>query len=222
MENKSKWQNHYSMEIDPTTLPYQSVYKILTGSVLPRPIGWISSVDLNGRPNLAPFSFFNAVCSNPPTLLFCPLVRGIDGKIKDTLNNVRATNEFVVNIVTEDILQAMNASSIEAPPDFNEFEYAGLTLAASVSVKAPRVKESPIHFECKVRQIIDINDEPGGGSIVIGTILHIHAEDRVMLGQDKIDLMALKPIGRLMGGGFCRVTDLIQMERPKNILGGKS
>jgi flavin reductase (DIM6/NTAB) family NADH-FMN oxidoreductase RutF len=149
-------------------------------------------------------------------------VRGIDGKIKDTLNNVRATNEFVVNIVTEDILQAMNASSIEAPPDFNEFEYAGLTLAASVSVKAPRVKESPIHFECKVRQIIDINDEPGGGSIVIGTILHIHAEDRVMLGQDKIDLMALKPIGRLMGGGFCRVTDLIQMERPKNILGGKS
>src|SRR5689334_2086251 len=144
-----------SMEINPTELPYQSVYKILTGSVVPRPIGWISSVDTSGHPNLAPFSFFNAVCSNPPTLLFCPLIRGTDGKTKDTLNNVRATNEFVVNVVTEDVLRAMNASSIEAPPDFNEFEYAGLTLAASVTVKPPRVKESPIHFECKVREIID-------------------------------------------------------------------
>jgi len=210
------------MEINPTTIPNQSVYKILAGSVLPRPIGWISTVDLNGRPNLAPFSFFNAVCSNPPTLLFCPLIRGKDGKAKDTLNNVRATHEFVVNIVTEDTLQAMNASSIEAPPDFNEFEFAGLTLAPSISVKPPRVKESPIHFECRVREIIEINNEPGGGSIVIGTILHIHTEDRVMLGQDKIDLSALKPVGRLMGGGFCRVTDLIEMERPKSIIGGKS
>lgn len=209
------------MEINPTSLPHKSVYKILTGSVVPRPIGWISTVDLNGRPNLAPFSFFNAVCSNPPTLLFCPLIRGTDGKAKDTLNNVRATREFVVNIVTEDTMRAMNASSIEAPPNLNEFEFAGLTLAASVSVKPPRVQESPIHFECAVREIIEIGTEPGGGSIVIGTILHIHTEDRVMLGQDKIDLSALKPIGRLMGGGFCRVTDLIEMERPKSIIGGK-
>jgi flavin reductase (DIM6/NTAB) family NADH-FMN oxidoreductase RutF len=210
------------MEINPTTLPYQSVYKILTGSVLPRPIGWISTLDSKERPNLAPFSFFNAVCSNPPTILFCPLIRGTDGKTKDTLNNVRATREFVVNIVTEDTLQAMNASSIEAPPDFNEFEFAGLTPAPSIMVKPPRVQESPIHFECKLNQIIDINDEPGGGSIVIGTIVHIHAQDRVMLGQDKINLVALKPIGRLMGGGFCRVTDLIELERPKDIIGGKS
>lgn len=116
----------------------------------------------------------------------------------------------------------MNASSIEAPPDFNKFEYAGLTLAPSVSVKPPRVKESPIHFECRVRETIEINNEPRGGSIVIGMILHIHTEDRVMLGQAKIDLSALKPVGRLMGGGFCRVTDLIQMERPKSIIGGNS
>lgn len=209
------------MEIDPTTISYKSVYKIMTGSILPRPIGWISSIDSSGRPNLAPFSFFNAVCSNPPTVLFCSSIRGSDGKTKDTLNNVRATNEFVVNIVTEELLQAMNASSIEAPPDFDEFNYAGLTLAPSVMIKPPRVKESPIHYECRVKQIIDISDQPGGASIVIGSIVHIHVDDGVMLGEDKIDLTALKPIGRLMGSGYCRVTDIIEIERPKNIIGGE-
>lgn len=209
------------MEIDPTTISYKSVYKIMTGSILPRPIGWISSIDSSGRPNLAPFSFFNAVCSNPPTVLFCSSIRGSDGKTKDTLNNVRATNEFVVNIVTEELLQAMNASSIEAPPDFDEFNYAGLSLAPSVMIKPPRVKESPIHYECRVKQIIDISDQPGGASIVIGSILHIHVDDGVMFGENKIDLTALKPIGRLMGSGYCRVTDIIEIERPKNIIGGE-
>jgi flavin reductase (DIM6/NTAB) family NADH-FMN oxidoreductase RutF len=207
------------MEINPETLPHQSIYKILTGAVLPRPIGWISSIDLSGRPNLAPFSFFNVVCSNPPTVLFCPLIRGVDGNKKDTLNNVRATKEFVVNIVTENLLPAMNASSVEAPAGFNEFEFAGLTTASSVMVKPPRVAESPIHFECRVREIIDINDAPGGGSIVIGTILHMHVEDNIMIGMDKINLTALQPIGRLAGGAYSRVTDIIELERPKHKLG---
>lgn len=208
------------MELDPTTLSHQSIYKILTGSILPRPIGWISSIDLDGRPNLAPFSFFNVVCSNPPTLLFCPMIRGVDGSPKDTLNNVRQTGEFVVNIVTEDLLKAMNDTSIEAPSEFNEFEFAGLTLSPSVTVRPPRVLESPIHFECKVNQIVDINNAPGGGSIVIGTITHIHAEERVMLGTDKINLTALQPIGRLMGAAYCRVEQVVELDRPKNILGG--
>lgn len=208
------------MELDPTTLSHQSIYKILTGSILPRPIGWISSIDLEGRPNLAPFSFFNVVCSNPPTLLFCPMIRGVDSSPKDTLNNVRQTGEFVVNIVTEDLLNAMNDTSIEAPSEFNEFEFAGLTLSPSVTVRPPRVLESPIHFECKVNQILDINNAPGGGSIVIGTITHIHAEERVMLGTDKINLTALQPIGRLMGAAYCRVEQVVELDRPKNILGG--
>jgi flavin reductase (DIM6/NTAB) family NADH-FMN oxidoreductase RutF len=207
------------MEINPETLPHQSIYKILTGAVLPRPIGWISTLDIDGRPNLAPFSFFNVVCSNPPTVLFCPLIRGIDGNKKDTLNNVRATREFVVNIVTENLLPAMNASSVEAPAAFNEFEFAGLTAASSIMVKPPRVAESPIHFECRVREIIDINDEPGGGSIVIGTIVHMHVEDNMMIGMDKINLTALQPIGRLAGGAYSRVTDIIELERPKHKLG---
>ena len=209
------------MEINPIAITHQSIYKILTGSILPRPIGWISSIDMDGRPNLAPFSFFNAVCSNPPTVLFCSSIRSTDGKPKDTLNNVRAMNEFVVNIVTEELLGAMNLSSIEAPSDFDEFDFAGLTLAPSVVVKPPRVAESPIHFECKVQQIIDINDQPGGGSIVVGTIVHIHADDEVMLGGDKINLTALRPIGRLAGSAYVRITDIVEMERPKNTIGGK-
>jgi flavin reductase (DIM6/NTAB) family NADH-FMN oxidoreductase RutF len=147
------------------------------------------------------------------------LIRGLDGKKKDTLHNVRATNEFVVNIVTEDLLSAMNASSVEAPPGFNEFDFAGLMLADSITVKPPRVAESPIHFECKVRDIIEINDAPGGGSVVIGTITHLHVDDRVMIGSDKINLTALQPIGRLAGGTYTRVTDIIELERPKHKLG---
>ncbi|MCC7117306.1 MAG: flavin reductase family protein [Anaerolineales bacterium] len=206
------------MEINPTTLPHQSIYKLLTGAILPRPIGWISTLDASGRPNLAPFSFFNAVCSNPPTVLFCPLIRGVDGHQKDTLNNVRATQEFVVNIVTEELLEAMNLSSVEAPPDLNEFEFAKLTPSASQTVRPPRVAESPIHFECKVREIVEISDQPGGGSIVIGTVLHIHVDERVLLGADKINLAALKPVGRLVGNAYSRVTDLVEIVRPKHQL----
>lgn len=210
------------MEISPASLSHQSIYKILIGSVLPRPIGWISSVDINGRPNLAPFSFFNVVCSKPPTVVFCPLIRGTDGKTKDTLNNVRATGEFVVNIVTEELVTAMNLSSIEDVPELNEFEFAGLTAAPSLVVRPPRVAESPIHFECKVHQIVDISDQPGGGSLVIGVILHIHVDERVLLGEDKINLSALKPVGRLAGHYYTRVTDLFKMERPKTKLQEKA
>ena len=206
------------MEISPASLPHQSIYKILTGAVLPRPIGWISSVDISGHPNLAPFSFFNVVCSKPPTVVFCPLIRGTDGKTKDTLNNVRLTGEFVVNIVTEELVPAMNLSSIEDVPELNEFEFAGLTAAPSVVVRPPRVAESPIHFECKVHQIVDISDQPGGGSLVIGTILHIHVDERVLLGEDKINLSALKPVGRLVGNYYTRVTDLFELARPKTKL----
>ena len=204
------------MEIYPSDTPHQSIYKILSGSILPRPIGWISSLDENGRPNLAPFSFFNVVCSRPATVVFCPLIRSTDGGTKDTLYNVRATGEFVVNIVTEELAAAMNLSSVEAPPELNEFEFAGLTAEPSVVVRPPRVAESPIHFECKVRQIVDISDQPGGGSLVIGTVVYIHVDKRVLVGGDKINLTALKPIGRLAGGGYVRVTDIFELERPKS------
>jgi flavin reductase (DIM6/NTAB) family NADH-FMN oxidoreductase RutF len=205
------------MEIDPSTLPWNSVYKTLTGSVVPRPIGWISTVDSAGNPNLAPFSFFNVACANPPTVLFCPMVRTVNGQPKDTLRNIRETGEFVVNIVSGELVEAMNRSSVEAPHDLNEFEFAGVTAIPSLKVKAPRVAESPIHFECTVRAVIEIGDQPGSGSIVIGTVVHIHADERVMIGTDKINLAELQPVGRLAGTQYSRVTDIIEMERPASL-----
>ena len=206
------------MLIDPKTLSPRKMYRLLIDVITPRPIAWVGTVSGQGIPNLAPFSFFNVVCSKPPTVVFCPLVRGTDGKLKDTLNNVRATGEFVVNIVTEELLESMNLSSIEAPPEFDEFAFAHVTPTPSERVRPPRVKESPVHFECRVRQIVDVSLEPGGGSLVIGEVVHIHVEERVLMGNDKINLAALKPVGRLAGGGYVRITDIIEIERPKSIL----
>jgi flavin reductase (DIM6/NTAB) family NADH-FMN oxidoreductase RutF len=202
------------MEISPEDLPWQSVYNILVGSVVPRPIGWISTVDAAGRPNLAPFSFFNAVCPNPPHVLFCPNVRITDRGTKDSLHNVRAIGEFVVNIVTEDLAKAMNLTSTELPAEVNEFEFGGLGISPSAAVRPPRVAASPVHYECKVAYIIDLGDQPGAGSVVIGRVVHIHVDESVLFGGDKIDLAKLKPIGRLGGNGYCRVTDLFKMVRP--------
>lgn len=201
------------MEINPNTIPYASTYKLLTGSVVPRPIGWVSSLNAEGQPNLAPFSYFTVVCANPPTVLFCPGYRKADREPKDTLKNVRATGEFVLNIVTEDTADAMNISATELPADVNEFALANLTPTPSQKVAPPRVEESPIHFECKVTQIIDINEGPGGGSIVLGQVVHMHVREDLLIGSDKIDISKLKPIGRLAGGGYTRVTDLFEMSR---------
>ena len=207
------------MEADPATLPWKSVYKLMIGAILPRPIGWISTVDAAGQANLAPFSVFNAVASRPPTVLFCPTIREFDAGPKDTLRNVRTTGEFVVNIVTEELAEAMNVSSTEFPPEVDEFLAAGVTAAPSAAVAAPRVAESPIHFECRLRQIVEVGSDPGGGAIVVGRVVHLHVDPSVLVDGDKIDLAALRPIGRLSGAAYCRVTDVFQMPRPKSQLG---
>jgi len=209
------------MEIAPDSFPRASLYKILIGSVVPRPIGWISTVNASGQPNLAPFSFFNVVCAKPPTVLFCPMIRSTDGNQKDTLNNVKATGEFVVNIVTEELASQMVETSVEIAANVNEFELAKLKTASSTVVKPPRVAESPIHFECKLTQIVEIGNNPGGGSVVIGEIVHLHVDERVLFGGDKIDLAALRPIGRLAGSAYVRVTDLFEMERPSSQIAKK-
>lgn len=206
------------MEADPASLPWRSVYKLMIGSIVPRPIGWISTVDPAGVANLAPFSFFNAVASQPPTVAFSPAIRSTDGGAKDTLRNLRSTGEFVVNIVTESLAEAMNLTSTEFPPEVDEFRSAGLTAAPSVSVSPPRVSESPIHFECRVEQIVEIGAGPGGGSLVIGRIVHLHVDPAVLTGDDKIDLRALRPIGRLAGAAYCRVSDVFEMPRPPSLL----
>lgn len=202
------------MEIDPDAYPWSSIYKILIGAVVPRPIGWISSLDESGRRNLAPFSFFNAVCARPPHVVFSPMIRETDAGEKDTLRNVRATGEFVVNIVTEAIAEAMNVSSTEFPREVDEFTAAGLTAAPSVAVKPPRVAESPVHFECRVAHLLPLGEGPGAATLVVGRVVHLHVDPSVLLDGDKIDLDRLQPIGRLSGAGYCRVTDRFEMKRP--------
>ncbi len=202
------------MEQSSASLNWNTAYKLLSGAVLPRPIGWISTVNAAGQPNLAPFSFFNVVCANPPTVLFCPMIRAATGGAKDTLSNARATGEFVVNIVTERLAAAVNRSSVEAPPEINEFEFAGVSAAPSAAVRPPRVAQSPIHLECRVTKIIEISAQPGGGSIVIGEVLHFHIAEEMLIGADKINVSALQPIGRLAGNFFCRADSLFEMERP--------
>ena len=209
------------MEVTPYSVPWQTMYKLMIGSIVPRPIGWISTLNENGVPNLAPFSFFNAICANPPHVLFCPMIRSTDENPKDTLRNVRATGEFVVNIVTEELAKAMNQTSAELPPEVDEFAVAHLIAEPSVVVRPPRVAASPVHYECKVAQIVEIGDQPGAGSVVIGQVVHLHIDESVLIEGDKIDIEKLKPVGRLAGRAYTRVNDIFQMVRPPSQVNGR-
>ncbi len=210
------------MDINPQDLPHREVYKLLTGAVVPRPIAWVSTLAADGTPNLAPFSFFNAVCSNPPTVLFCPSMRTLPQGVgqKDTFHNVRATGEFVINFVTEALASAMNITATDLPPEVNEFERAGLTPAPSKTVRVPGVAESPIRFECRLHEIVTISVAPGGGQIIIGTVQHMFFADEVFRAGNYIDMQTYQPLGRLAGAGYTRVaSDMFEMPRLPSELG---
>lgn len=210
------------MDIDPNNFPQRDLYKLFTATVVPRPIAWVSTVNAAGQPNLAPFSFFNAVCSDPPTLLFCPSIRAADLAPKDTYHNIRATGEFVVNVVTDETVQQMNLTSTELPAEVDEFALAKLTPLPSKRVKAPYVAESPVHFECKLREIVTIGEGDGGGYIVIGTVIYLHIDDRVLRDGKYIDYTAFHPVGRLTGSLYAHVHDLFEVKRPPSQIKGKN
>jgi flavin reductase (DIM6/NTAB) family NADH-FMN oxidoreductase RutF len=202
------------LRFDPVEHLPQNIYKMMIGCVVPRPIAFVSSIDEQGIYNLAPFSFFSAVCSKPPTILFCPGVRATTGKSKDTLRNVLATKEFVVNIVSEEFAAAMNQTSAEVGPEVDEFALSGLTPLASETVRPPRVRESAVQMECRLREVITISAEPGGGSIVIGEVLRFHVRED-LFDNYRIDPERLNAIGRMGGPTYCRTQDRFDMERPK-------
>jgi len=199
--------------IDPKERPYKDIYKLLIGSVVPRPIALVSSLSSDGIPNLAPFSFFNAVCSNPPIVLFSTVVRS-GGQPKDTLRNVEATGEFVVNIVSEDFAKKMNDCSGDYPPEVDEFEISGLTPVKSDIVAPARVKESRISMECRLDRIVRFGEgKPGNGSTIFGEVLRFHVADEVF-DNFRIDAHVLKPVGRMGGPQYVRVSDIFDMPRP--------
>lgn len=186
-------------------------YKLMIGSIVPRPIAFVSTVSTAGIYNLAPFSFFNAVCAEPPIITFAT---GCRVPPKDTLVNVRETGEFVVNIVSEEFAEAMNACSGEYPAGVNEFELSGLTPVPGDLVRAPRVRESHVNMECRVLQILDLSTRPRGGSLIIGEVVRFHV-DAAMLSNFRIDPGQLRAIGRMGGNEYTHTRDRFQMIRPQ-------
>lgn len=202
------------MIIDPAQHDPRDVYKLMIGSILPRPIAFVSSLSASGIRNLAPFSFFTAISANPPVICFAPMVRPSDGSKKDTLRNVQETREFVVNIVSEDFARQMNLCSAEFPPEVDEFEQSGLTPAPSEVVRPPRVAESKVQYECRLVQVVEVSSKPLGGSLVLGEAVRIHIADEVLDGF-RIDPDKLRAIGRMGGPTYVRTTDRFDLERPK-------
>jgi flavin reductase (DIM6/NTAB) family NADH-FMN oxidoreductase RutF len=208
------------LSLNPADFEPRQVYKLMTGIIVPRPVALVSTVDGNGVANLAPFSFFTGVGSNPPTLLFCPGVRaysasGIQVDMrKDTLRNVEETGEFVVNAVSEEISAAANATAAEVPPEVDEFVLSGLTPQASELVRPARVAESPAQMECKLLQVIYTSREPGGGVIVLGEIVRFHVRKN-LVKDFRVDPAGLDAVGRMAGNTWARTRDRIDLIRPK-------
>jgi len=190
------------------------IYKLMIGMVVPRPIAFVSSLDEQGVRNLAPFSYFMACSADPPVVCFVSSFRKGEAPTKDTLRNVVATKEFVVNIVSEEFADKMNLTSAEVPPEIDEFDISGLTPVASELVKPPRVGESHAQMECRLRQILQIGEHPGGGTIIFGDVLRFHVDETVIDGY-KIDPDKLKAVGRMGGSTYVRTRDRFDMTRPK-------
>jgi flavin reductase (DIM6/NTAB) family NADH-FMN oxidoreductase RutF len=196
------------MKIDPQTHD-RSLYRTLTGLVVPRPIGWVSTQSEDGTDNLAPYSFFNVASVDPPILLFSPGDRQ-DG-LTDTAENALATGEFVVNLVTHEFAEAMNQTSAELPATESEFDHAGVKRAASDRVDPPRVEGTAAAFECELHDVIDI----GSNSLVLGEIVLVHVRDDVTTVEGKVDTSELDIVARLAGRAYDWTTNRFEMERPE-------
>lgn len=189
------------MEVDPAETP---MYRTLSGAVVPRPIAWVSSASESGHENLAPFSFSNVAAVDPPTLLFAPV-----DEEKDTPSNVRETGEFVVNVVTEDVVDAMNETSASCPPEVSEFDHAGIERAESREVTPPRVAASPVNFECTLSETVELGDSV----LVLGEVVWAHVADRVTT-DGKLDTGKLDAVGRMAGSEYATTRDRFSLERP--------
>jgi len=198
------------MVIDPATVSGAASYRWLTSCVVPRPIALVSTISPDGVHNLAPFSFFNAVCGDPPMVCFAPSHRVPP---KDTLSNVLANGEFVVNIVSEAVAAGMNACSETFAPDVDEFTISCLTPVPSTLIRPARVRECHVNLECRVRQIIPLSERPDGGSLVLGEVVLFHIDDAVINGS-RIDMHRLDAIGRMGGPVYTRTRDMFTMPRP--------
>lgn len=201
------------MHFDTKSTDSSALYKLLTGTVIPRPIGWISTVDANGINNLAPFSYFNAVGEDPPHVMFSTVRTG--DKNKDTLNNVLFNKQFVVNLVTEELTERMNTTSGTFGPEVDEFEAAGLESIPSELIAPRRVKESLVTFECEMVHHYFLEDHKNGGAcIIIGKILMMHVDDSIVNEKYHIDMDKYRPVSRLAGANYAKLGEIFSFKRP--------
>ncbi len=205
----------------PEDLTVPQVHGLLLGSVGPRPIAFASTIDREGKPNLAPFSYFNVFSANPPILIFSPARRGRDKTTKHTYENTKLVPEVVINIVNYSIVQQMSLASTEYPEGVNEFEKSGLTMEKSDLVKPFRVKESPVQFECKVNEIVELGEGGGAGNLIIAEVLKIHVKDDLIDNNLSIDQEKIDTVGRMGGNWYSRAhgNALFEVAKPLKKMG---
>ena len=200
------------MKINPADCSIRDIYKHMVCLITPRPIAWVSTISADGITNLAPFSFFNGVGANPPTVMFCPVNRR-DGSFKDSLNNVLVTKEFVVNLVSFDLANIMNQTSFDYESELSEIDVLGIPTRDSDIVAPPRVADAPAAIECKLDRVIHLNEGPAGANIVIGEIAMLHIHDDVLGDDGLADAAKLDVVGRLGRSEYTRTTDRFSLDR---------
>jgi len=203
----------FRMQLDFSQLRPRDAYGWMISTILPRPIAWVSTIALDGRTNLAPFSFFQGVTANPPMLMFVP-VNTRDGAKKDTVRNIEAVPEFVVNLVSFDLAALMNDSAASLPHGESEFEKFGIAPAPSQRVRPPRVAAAPVAFECALERIVHFGEGPLAANVIFGRILVAHVDDRVIGADGRPDPAKLDLIGRMGGAAFTRTRDAFELDRP--------
>lgn len=209
------------ISIEPGSIAVPKLHGYLLGAVGPRPIALASTIDDQGRPNLAPFSFFNVFSANPPIMVFSPARRGRDNTTKHTYHNVKGIDEVVINVVSYSMVQQTSLASTEYAEGINEFEKAGFTPIASEKIAPFRVAESPVQFECKVREVIELGSEGGAGNLVISEVVKIHINESVLNEEGVIDQQKIDTVGRMGGNYYCRAhgSALFEVAKPLRNLG---
>lgn len=199
------------MIIDAAAIPHPDLYKILIGSIAPRPIAWAGTRNRKGQNNLAPFSFYNCFSAAPPIVGFSTIPRP-DGRKKDTLQNIQENPVFTLNCASYNLVKQLSKSAAMLEPDEDEFAYSGLTPVEATYINAPRVAEAMLSFECTLREIISFGDQPGSGNLILGQIRHIHIEDH-LYNNGRIDFETLDPVGRLAGNWYSTIRDKFELQR---------
>lgn len=205
------------LSLDPKELTVQRLHQLLLGAVGPRPIAFASTIDESGRPNLAPFSFFNVFSANPPILVFSPARSGRTGQSKDTFNNAKAIPEVVINVVNYPMVHQMSLASSPYAPGVDEFIKAGFTPIASDKIKPFRVAEAPVQFECKIQQIIELGQEGGAGNLIICEVVQLHIQEDLLTENGLIDQHKIDLVARMGADWYCHANSQSMFEIKKPI-----